>query len=55
VSYSGGAFNAGDLLLTPFRDALGAANPAFEIRLPLHAPDYGAALYAIRLGQGGAR
>jgi N-acetylglucosamine kinase-like BadF-type ATPase len=55
VSYSGGAFNAGDLLLAPFGDALHAASSAFEIRLPLHAPDYGAALYAIRLGQDGAR
>ena len=51
VSYSGGAFNAGELLLAPFRDALRAASPSFEIRLPLHAPEYGAALYAVRLGQ----
>lgn len=49
VSYSGGAFSAGDLLLAPFRNALRAASPAFELRPPLHAPHYGAALYAARL------
>jgi N-acetylglucosamine kinase-like BadF-type ATPase len=49
VSYSGGAFNAGDLLLAPLRDALSAASPHFDMRLPLHVPHYGAALYAARL------
>lgn len=49
VSYSGGAFNAGELLLTPLRDALAAASPHFDMRLPLHVPHYGAALYAARL------
>lgn len=51
VSYSGGAFNAGELLLAPFRAALHAASGSFELRSPLHAPDYGAALYAARLGR----
>ncbi|NZA24841.1 N-acetylglucosamine kinase [Luteimonas sp. SJ-92] len=46
LSYSGGAFSAGDLLLQPFAAALGAASPAFELRQPLHPPHYGAALYA---------
>ena len=49
VSYSGGAFSAGELLLAPLRDALLAASPHFEMRLPLHVPHYGAALYAARL------
>jgi N-acetylglucosamine kinase-like BadF-type ATPase len=49
VSYSGGAFNAGELLLAPLRDALLAASPHFDMRLPLHVPHYGAALYAARL------
>lgn len=49
VSYSGGAFSAGPLLLAPLTDALHAASPRFEIRTPLHAPHYGAALYAVRL------
>jgi N-acetylglucosamine kinase-like BadF-type ATPase len=51
VSYSGGAFSAGELLLAPLREALFAANSCFEIRLPLHAPHYGAALYAARLAR----
>ncbi|MDL5365196.1 BadF/BadG/BcrA/BcrD ATPase family protein [Xanthomonas sp. NCPPB 2654] len=49
VSYSGGAFSAGDLLMRPFRLALGAAARGFELRAPLHAPHYGAALYARQL------
>lgn len=46
VSYSGGAFSVGDLLLQPFASALQAASPRFELRKPLHEPHYGAALYA---------
>lgn len=49
LSYSGGAFSAGDLLLAPFRQALRAASPSFELRQPLHDPHYGAALYAMTL------
>jgi len=49
VSYSGGAFSAGDLLMRPFTDALHAASPLFELRQPLHEPHYGAALYARRI------
>jgi N-acetylglucosamine kinase-like BadF-type ATPase len=49
VSYSGGAFSAGDLLLAPFTDALRAMSTQFDVRVPLHAPHYGAALYAARL------
>jgi N-acetylglucosamine kinase-like BadF-type ATPase len=46
VSWSGGAFAAGELLLGPFTTALQALHPAFEPRAPLHEPHYGAALYA---------
>jgi len=49
LSYSGGAFNAGDLLIRPFQEALTVASPAFEARRPLHEPHYGAALYAAKL------
>ncbi len=49
VSCSGGAFGAGELLLTPFREALRVISPVFELCRPLHEPHYGAALYAARL------
>ena len=49
LSYSGGAFNAGDVLMTPFREALAAASPAFELCRPLYEPHVGAALYAAKL------
>lgn len=49
LSYSGGAFNAGDLLIKPFQEALTVADPAFEVSRPLHDPHYGAALYAAKL------
>lgn len=49
VSWSGGAFAAGELLLAPFADALRALHPAFELHAPLHEPHYGAALYAALL------
>lgn len=51
VSYSGGAFSAGELLLAPFTHALQARDPAFDLRTPLHAPHYGAALYARHLSR----
>jgi N-acetylglucosamine kinase-like BadF-type ATPase len=49
LSYSGGAFGAGDILLRPFEQALAAASPTFELCRPLHDPHYGAALYAAKL------
>lgn len=49
LSWSGGAFGAGELLLEPFRDALAIASPCFDLRTPLYAPHYGAALYAAQL------
>jgi len=49
LSYSGGAFSAGDVLLKPFQAALTAASADFALCRPLHEPHYGAALYAARL------
>ena len=49
ISYSGGAFSAGELLLAPFRATLESAAPGFELATPLHAPHVGAALYAAKL------
>ena len=49
VSYSGGAFHAGELLLAPLRAALHGASTQFDLRPPLHSPEMGAALYAMRL------
>ena len=49
LSYSGGAFSTGDLLLLPFRAALADAGAAFEICRPLYDPHFGAALYAAKL------
>jgi N-acetylglucosamine kinase-like BadF-type ATPase len=49
VSHSGGAFNADELLLAPLREALAAVSTDFDLRPPLHAPHYGAALYAALL------
>jgi N-acetylglucosamine kinase-like BadF-type ATPase len=55
VSYSGGAFSAGELLLAPFRAALDAAAPGFELCQPLHPPHIGAALYARKLWAAASR
>jgi N-acetylglucosamine kinase-like BadF-type ATPase len=49
VSGSGGAFNTGDLLLTPFREALHATRRPFNFVEPMHEPHIGAALYAAKL------
>jgi len=52
LSYSGGAFKAGALLIEPFRVALGAS---FQLLTPKHEPHYGAALYAEKLARVSAR
>lgn len=48
VSYSGGLFRCGELVLAPLREHLAAASPDFELRPPLLGPAIGAALYAAR-------
>lgn len=49
LSYSGGAFGVGELLMQPFKASLHATSAGFELRAPAHSPHYGAALYALRL------
>ena len=54
LSYSGGAFSAGDVLLKPFQAALKSASESFVLCQPLHDPHYGAALYAAKLWRAAA-
>jgi hypothetical protein len=49
VSYSGGVFSAGALILDPFRRHLAARSGAFRLRSPILTPSIGAAIYAARL------
>ena len=49
LSYSGGAFSAGALLMQPFQTALARWSEDFVLRTPIHPPHYGAALYALQL------
>ncbi|TDD86861.1 N-acetylglucosamine kinase [Actinomadura darangshiensis] len=48
VSYSGGVFKAGPLILDAFRSELDKRYAAYELRDPLFPPDIGAAIYAAR-------
>lgn len=50
LSYSGGAFSAGAVLMEPFRRELG---DEFELVSPKHEPHIGAALYAMKLSARG--
>jgi N-acetylglucosamine kinase-like BadF-type ATPase len=50
VSYSGGMFQFGDLVLDPLRSALGGGEHGYEFIAPRLAPGGGAALYAAKLG-----
>jgi N-acetylglucosamine kinase-like BadF-type ATPase len=52
VSYSGGLFRCGELVLAPLREHLAVLSPDFEVREPLLGPAIGAALYAARDGGG---
>jgi len=52
VSYTGGVFNVGNLVLEPFRAELAQSSDAYEVRPPLQEPVVGAALYAARCGGG---
>jgi N-acetylglucosamine kinase-like BadF-type ATPase len=49
VSYSGGMFQFGDLILDPLRSALSAADRGYEFIAPRLSPGGGAALYAAKL------
>jgi N-acetylglucosamine kinase-like BadF-type ATPase len=48
VSYSGGVFNSGSLLLDPFISSLKAMYANYSVQQPRFSPDIGAALYAAR-------
>jgi N-acetylglucosamine kinase-like BadF-type ATPase len=50
VSYSGGLFRCGELVLAPLREHLAALSLDFEVREPVLGPAIGAALYAARDG-----
>jgi N-acetylglucosamine kinase-like BadF-type ATPase len=49
LSYSGGVFEAGALILDPFRRHLAAQSAAWRLQVPLVAPSGGAAIYAAKL------
>jgi N-acetylglucosamine kinase-like BadF-type ATPase len=49
LSYSGGVFEAGALILDPFRRHLAALPAAWRLQAPLVAPSGGAAIYAAKL------
>jgi N-acetylglucosamine kinase-like BadF-type ATPase len=48
VSYSGGVFNTGAIVLEPFVTALNAAAKDYVLQTPRFSPAIGAALYAAR-------
>ncbi len=50
VSYSGGMFQFGELILEPLRSAIGVNGRQYEFSAPKMTPGAGAALYAARLG-----
>jgi N-acetylglucosamine kinase-like BadF-type ATPase len=50
VSYSGGVFAAGELVLGPLRSALARRLPGAVLERPRFGPELGAALHAARLG-----
>jgi N-acetylglucosamine kinase-like BadF-type ATPase len=49
ISYSGGVFNAGELILSPFRRHLEARSRIYRLQAPMFTPSVGAAIYAARL------
>ncbi|MCE4556978.1 BadF/BadG/BcrA/BcrD ATPase family protein [Roseateles cellulosilyticus] len=49
VSYSGGVFTAGELVLGPLQAALSRRQPGAVLKRPRFGPEMGAALYAARL------
>ena len=49
LSYSGGVFHAGDVILDPFARHLAARCAMFRLRAPIFSPGIGAAIYAAKL------
>jgi N-acetylglucosamine kinase-like BadF-type ATPase len=50
VSFSGGVFKAGQLIIGPFRRRIEELSAGYDVKAPLLSPAAGAALYAARLG-----
>ena len=55
LSYSGGVFRAGALVLEPFEAALKAAYAGYRLQEPQYDPGFGAALYAQKQATGSSR
>ena len=49
TTYSGGVFQAGDLIIEPFKAALQTVSPSCVLKSPDYSPDIGAALYAAKI------
>jgi N-acetylglucosamine kinase-like BadF-type ATPase len=49
LSYSGGVFNAGALILTPLQRHLEGPSGAYRLKAPIVSPSGGAAIYAAKL------
>ncbi len=49
LSYSGGVFHAGDVVLVPFARHLAARCARFRVSAPIFSPGIGAAIYAAKL------
>lgn len=49
VSYSGGLFSAGEILVNAFKSSLSGLFDRYSLRSPLYSPAVGAAMYAARL------
>ena len=49
LSYSGGVFNAGALILDPFQRHLEAQSGSYQLQAPILTPSAGAAIYAAKL------
>jgi N-acetylglucosamine kinase-like BadF-type ATPase len=48
TSYSGGVFNAGDLILGPLQRHLESRSRTYQLQAPMFTPGVGAAIYAAR-------
>jgi len=51
LSYSGGVFQGGELILQPFRRQLAVYSPNYRLVTPRYSPAIGAAFYAARLSR----
>jgi N-acetylglucosamine kinase-like BadF-type ATPase len=49
LSYSGGVFNVGALILGPFQRHLAGTSGSYRLTAPIAAPSVGAAIYAAKL------